>query len=424
MNQSLQNPTKPEDLDGYVQVRNELKLGLDEYQEQLANAQRRMTQLQQEHEIQKQTELARREEDLKAARDAERKRRKDYQHTARTLEAILRSHGVTVDLDGDGLIGLPKGQEPAILGEQDQATLKQLLDESKAAVGGTSRAFEKARALNPEPSPEVQEELPFDKPEPIASGTTTAEFEEEVAEVEEPKSPMVPKSRLDEVLAKNKEMQKRLQDIEGEKTDAPEVPEYDFVAKDKEYQELILDGETEKAAALRNEIRQAERTQLMSEMQSQMGQTVQQDREQHELAKKASEIMEVFPIFDEKSKSFDEKLTQEVMELRDAFIYQGYGAADSLAKATEVTLLTKKPELLQASDEPKADPAPTLTKAVQEKKQKATVQKKVEASQAQPPEMKGDSSKNKKVVDINTLSDDEFGALPEETLRRMRGDFD
>ena len=182
MNQSLQNPTKPEDLDGYVQVRNELKLGLDEYQEQLANAQRRMTQLQQEHEIQKQTELARREEDLKAARDAERKRRKDYQHTARTLEAILRSHGVTVDLDGDGLIGLPKGQEPAILGEQDQATLKQLLDESKAAVGGTSRAFEKARAVNPEPSPEVQEELPFDPP--IASGTTTAEFEEEVREVE------------------------------------------------------------------------------------------------------------------------------------------------------------------------------------------------------------------------------------------------
>ena len=271
-----------------------------------------------------------------------------------------------------------------------------------------------------------QESVPGNDEQPVEAVEEGSEEPkvEEVAEVEEPKSPMVPKSRLDEVLAKNKEMQKRLQDIEGEKTDAPEVPEYDFVGKEKEYQELVLDGETEKAAILRNEIRKAERTQLMSEMQSQMGQTVQQDREQHELAKKASEIMEVFPIFDEKSKSYDEKLTQEVMELRDAFIYQGYGAADSLAKATEVTLLTKKPELLQTSDEPKADPAPTLTKAVQEKKQKATVQKKVEASQAQPPEMKGDSSKNKKVVDINTLSDDEFGALPEETLRRMRGDFD
>ena len=271
-----------------------------------------------------------------------------------------------------------------------------------------------------------QESVPGNDEQPVEAVEEGSEEPkvEEVAEVEEPKAPMVPKSRLDEVLAKNKEMQKRLQDIEGEKTDAPEVPEYDFVGKEKEYQELVLDGETEKAAVLRNEIRKAERTQLMSEMQSQMGQTVQQDREQHELAKKASEIMEVFPIFDEKSKSYDEKLTQEVMELRDAFIYQGYGAADSLAKATEVTLLTKKPELLQTSDEPKADPAPTLTKAVQEKKQKATVQKKVEASQAQPPEMKGDSSKNKKVVDINTLSDDEFGALPEETLRRMRGDFD
>ena len=85
----------------------------------------------------------------------------------------------------------------------------------------------------------------------------------------------------------------------------------------------------------------------MSEMQSKMGQTVQQDRENVSYNKKLTEIMEVFPIFDEKSKSYDEKLTNEVMELSDAFIYQGYGAADSLAKATEVTLLSKKPEFLQ-----------------------------------------------------------------------------
>ena len=186
----------------------------------------------------------------------------------------------------------------------------------------------------------------------------------------------------------------------------------------------MLEGETDKAALVRQEIRNAERDQIMSEMQNKMGQTVQQDREEHELAQKATEIMEVFPIFNEKSKSYDEKLTSEVMELRDAFIYQGYGAADSLAKATEVTLLSKKPELLQGDISTEADPAPKLTKAVQERKQKATVKKKVEASQAQPPEMKGESAKNKKVVDINVLSDDEFKALPEDTLRRLRGDFD
>ena len=272
------------------------------------------------------------------------------------------------------------------------------------------------------PEPEA---VQGDDEQPVEAVEEGSEEVEEVEEVvEEPKAPMVPKSRLDEVLAKNKEMQKRLQDIEGKEAEETKAPEYDFVAQEKAYQDLVLEGETEKAALLRQEIRSAEREQLMSEMQSKMGQTVQQDRELHELNQKASEIMEVFPIFNEKSKSYDEALTNEVMELRDAFIYQGYGAADSLAKATEVTLLSKKPELLQGEEAPAVDPAPKLTKAVQEKKQKATVKKKVEASQAQPPEMKGESTKNKKVVDINVMSDDEFGALPEETLRRLRGDFD
>lgn len=272
---------------------------------------------------------------------------------------------------------------------------------------------EETESESEEPEPES---VPGNDEQPV-------EAVEEDEQVEEPKAPMVPKSRLDEVLAKNKEMQKRLQDME-EKPAEDAAPEYDFVAKEKDYQDLVLEGETEKAALLRNEIRTAEREQVMSEMQSKMGQTVQQDRELHELNQKATEIMDVFPIFNEKSKSYDEKLTNEVMELRDAFIYQGYGAADSLAKATEVTLLSKKPELLQGDGSEASDPAPKLTQAVQDKKAKATVKKKVEASQSQPPQMKGESTQNKKIVDINVLSDDEFGALPEETLRRMRGDFD
>ena len=277
------------------------------------------------------------------------------------------------------------------------------------------------------PTDETESETETPEPESVQGDdeqpVEAVEEGPEEVEVEEPKSPMVPKSRLDEVLAKNKEMQKIIQTME-EKPAEDAAPAFDFVTKEKEYQDLVLEGETEKAALLRNEIRNAERDQLMTEMQSKMGQTVQQDREMHELTKKASEIMEVFPIFDEKSKSYDETLTNEVMELRDAFIYQGYGAADSLAKATEVTLLSKRPELLQGGEASEVDPAPKLTKAVQEKKQKANVKQKVAAAQSQPPEMKGESTKNKKVVDINVMSDDEFSALPEDTLRRLRGDFD
>ena len=212
MNQSLQNPTKPEDLDGYVQVRNELKLGLDEYQQQLTNAQSRMAQLQQEHEIAKSTELARKENDLIAARDGERKRRKTAEEKARQLEAVLASHGINIDLDGDGKVGLNVGEHVDTLDAEQQVTLKKLLDESKAATGGVSRAFEQARAKNPLPpthpadggehfteDPALAEKVEetkksfkewdeyaneaSDENGVIASGTTTEEFNEEVAEV-------------------------------------------------------------------------------------------------------------------------------------------------------------------------------------------------------------------------------------------------
>ena len=212
MNQSLQNPTKPEDLDGYVQVRNELKLGLDEYQQQLTNAQSRMAQLQQEHEIAKSTELARKENDLIAARDGERKRRKTAEEKARQLEAVLASHGINIDLDGDGKVGLNVGEETENLTAEQQVTLKKLLDESKAATGGVSREFEQARAKNPLPpthpaddgehfteDPALAEKVEetkksfkewdeyaneaSDENGVIASGTTTEEFNEEVEEV-------------------------------------------------------------------------------------------------------------------------------------------------------------------------------------------------------------------------------------------------
>ena len=153
MNQSLQQPTKAEDLDGYVAVRNELKTGLDEYQQQLQSAQTRMSQLQVQHEQEKQMELARREEDLKAARDGERKRRKTAEEKARQLEAVLASHGIHIDLDGDGKVGLNVGEEQENLTAEQQVTLKKLLDESKAAT--TSRAFEKAREMNPVPQSQM-----------------------------------------------------------------------------------------------------------------------------------------------------------------------------------------------------------------------------------------------------------------------------
>ena len=193
MNQSLQNPTKPEDLDGFIQVRNEIKVGLDEYQQQLTQAQNRMAQLQQEHEIAKATELARKENDLIAARDGERKRRKDAEEKQRQLEAVLASHGIHIDLDGDGKVGLNVGEETESLTADQQVTLKKLLDESKAAVGGTSRAFDQARAMNPEPTvavgdgyiPQSETTITTEHPIPNATEVKIAEAKKSFAEWDE-----------------------------------------------------------------------------------------------------------------------------------------------------------------------------------------------------------------------------------------------
>ena len=245
--------------------------------------------------------------------------------------------------------------------------------------------------------------------------------EEEVAEeavAKKDKAPMVPKSRLDEVLAKNKKMQKRINEIEqAEAAAKAEAPQYDFASKEQEYQQLLLDGEMNQAAVVRNEIRTAEKEAMMFEVQQQMGQTVQQNQG-----------LFAFRVqMDQNSTTYDEGLTQEVMDLRDAFIVQGYGAADSLARATEYTLAAKRPELLSTAGDSSLQGNENVVtqEQVQERRQKTTVKKKVAAAKSQPPAMKGEGAgeRGEKSVDIDVLSDDEFMALPEETLRRMRGDF-
>ena len=233
------------------------------------------------------------------------------------------------------------------------------------------------------------------------------------------KAPMVPKSRLDEVLAKNKAMQKKLEEATAaEKAAAENAPEYDFDAKEAQYQDHVLNGETEEATSLRNEIRNAEKDQFMFEVQAKMGQTVQENQELSELHVKAAEIEQSFPFLSENSPDFDADLQNEVVELRNAFITQGYTPADALGKATEYTLAVKKPEALGSAPKPDTkapDPAQT-------KQQEANVSKKLKAAEAQPPAMKGESKTEKK-IDLSVLSSEEFDALPAETLRRMRGDF-
>jgi hypothetical protein len=266
----------------------------------------------------------------------------------------------------------------------------------------------------------VGEEADEEPAEETTDGDVAELQEEPVAEVEEKqKSPMVPKSRLDEVLAKQKALQKQLDEQAAQQAQAQaEAPQYDFDAKELEYQQLVLDMEPEKASALRQEIRQAEKETMMFEMQQQMGQTVQQSQEAVQLQTTAQVIQDQYPVLDENSADYNEGKANEVVELRDAFIIQGYQASDALTKATSYVMKASEPVAQEA-------PQPKSNVETIQKKKTATVKKKIEASQAQPPELKGqgNSERGEGTLDVNALSEDEFNALPEETLRRLRGDF-
>ena len=251
-----------------------------------------------------------------------------------------------------------------------------------------------------------------------------AELEEEPVVEEKPtKKPMVPKARLDEVLAKQKALQKQLDEVNAANAKAEEAPEeYDFDQKEVEYQNMVLDGETDKAVALRREIRKAERATLEFEMRQEMSQTVNQDRQMTALQQAANAMEEAYPVFDRNSEAFNEDVTNEVVELRDMFMQGGYDVVDALSKA--VKYVVKDHDLDQAQES-----APSLAGKAQKSDElankRAQVSRKLKAADAQPPELPGESSSmhGDKGLDLSTMTEEEFAALPEATLKRLRGDI-
>lgn len=275
---------------------------------------------------------------------------------------------------------------------------------------------------------EVALEEPVAEPEADLEEEPEAELEEEPEEPEEEpetsaKKPMVPKSRLDEVLAKQKALQKQLDDMKAAQVESPDAPsEYAFSEKEVEYQNLLLDGESQKAAALRAEIRAAERAQLEYELTQKMTQTMTQNQQMTALQQAAADLESGFPVFDQSSDQYNAEYTQEVVDLRDAFIIKGDNAVTALAKAAKFVI---REYGLDDSYEPTPALASTNKRAVDEvAKKRAEVSRKLKAAESQPPELSGESSANRgeRMLDISSMSEEEFNALPEATIKRLRGD--
>lgn len=304
----------------------------------------------------------------------------------------------------------------------------------EADEGDDDGEAEETEEYDEDDSEETDEEE--EEGEPDEGGeddASEAESEEEVEE-EEPKNegkakasksgPMIPKARFDQVLSKNKALQAKLDALEA-KAEKPEGEEreneaYDFDAKEAEYQDLILDGETQKAAALRREIRAAERAEIVAEVTKSTTESNTQTRVADALQDAAQEWYDAYPPLNPDSANFDKELTADIVRVRNGLIASGSNAVDALNEAVELQLARRG--LIEPEGQTQEKPKP----AARKKRKKNTVAEKLKAQRSQPAEQSGEGAATRATedeIDLDKLSDEEFDALPAKTLARLRGDI-
>ena len=260
--------------------------------------------------------------------------------------------------------------------------------------------------------------------EEVVDEEVDEEVEEEVVDevveevVEDAKKHMIPKRRLDDVVAKQRKAEQEAAELRKELAEAlakaQAIPAIDVRALSKQRNEAVLDGDLDKAAEIDEQLHAA--TQQIASEPIDMDALEARVEAKMELKTTLTSVFKEYPQLDTDSDVFDEDLNAEALVFQSAYLNQGYLPAEAVRRAANAAVRVVRPELLTETAEPKA--------AV--KTRKTNVKGNVEASNAQPPKMNQGESGGKtssEMVDITKLTDEEFDALPEATRARMRGDL-
>ena len=156
---------KMEELDAAISIREEINKGLIDYQTAIQIAQKDMEVAQQNLLIQQQEErqkvLAEKDTQIEDERLLRKRTQDNLEHQmnrAAQMEAVLKSHGINIDLDGDGVVGLKEGQVADTLSATEQAEVDNIVHGYDAngspttetvSTGKPSGAFKLARMMNP-----------------------------------------------------------------------------------------------------------------------------------------------------------------------------------------------------------------------------------------------------------------------------------
>ena len=196
---------KVEELDAIISIREEINTGLIEYETTVKSAQMDMERAQQNLLIEQQAERQRvldekdtQIEDERLLRKSTQDRLEGSMNRLAQMEAVLKSHGINMDLDGDGVIGLKEGQVADTLSATEQSEVDSIIQGYDANGSPTtevaqvqpdpnhqtSGAFKLARMMNPieEGANGTTAEDLDNIPPPLTNDSTLQEKIEETSE--------------------------------------------------------------------------------------------------------------------------------------------------------------------------------------------------------------------------------------------------
>jgi hypothetical protein len=263
------------------------------------------------------------------------------------------------------------------------------------------------------------------------SSAVKAAEEEEPEEVDEPgakadETIMVPKGRLDEVYAKSREREEELQrrldvaekrGIQETTSENVDELETELDTLDSKYAEFLLEGELEKAGAVRKEWRQKQNDLFDIRLEQRSSLASQQAIESMRFDRQLAEYEVKFPVINIDSEIYDPEMATEVAQLMDAFKAQGWNPVAALNKA--VKYVVPDEEALGGGVDPDL---------LRTKRQAAARKKVADVAKKSPPDLTDKGRDTDKVgtgdgiPDVTKMTPEQFAKLSDTQLSKLRGD--
>ena len=260
LNQQLSNgQIKAGDLDALILLRDDVNKASIDYRTSIEHAQRRLNELAETEMAEKVAAEEAAKQALIDSRDSERQRRKSVEDRMAQMEAVLASHGISMDLNQDGVVGLKEGQVADELTAEEQTQVDEMIQVEKENITTQpSRAFQMARAMNPETplshEPSVSDEQMAEANEMIFKD----ELAEKVAETKKAFSEWDRETQLELKLREEvpddamgtEQFMEEVEKVSQQSTSAPvisnsQLPEHTDESDDIEAAKRVVDTPTE-----------------------------------------------------------------------------------------------------------------------------------------------------------------------------------